>query len=52
MKVEKAVEHVNDSDTNCNRWTQDNPKRLGKGSRRVRNQRTSEWLGFIAYQPL
>ena len=37
----KTMEHELDSDTNCNWYAWNNPQRLGKGTGRLRNQRTS-----------
>ena len=35
------MEHEGDSDTSCNWSTRKNPQRLGKGTGRLRNQKTS-----------
>ena len=36
------MERESDSDTNCNSCTWNNPKKIGKGTGRLRNKGTSE----------
>ena len=36
----KSMEYEGDSDTNCNRCAWNNPQRFGKGTRKLKNQRT------------
>ena len=35
------MEHEGDGDTNCSWCTWNDPQRIGKGTRRLKNQRTS-----------
>ena len=36
--AEEAMEHGSDGDTNCNWCTRNNPQKIGKGTRRLRNK--------------
>ena len=35
------MEHESDGDTNCDWYTRNNPQRIDKGAKRVRNQKIS-----------
>ena len=40
-KKQKTIEHEGDCDTNCNCCARNNPQRIGKGTEKLGNKRTS-----------
>ena len=40
-ELKKATDHESGGDNNCNRYARNNPQRLGKKVRRIKNQRSS-----------
>ena len=43
MRAKEAIEHVGDGDTNCSWCTWNDPKRIGKGTGGLGNQKKSRY---------